>query len=167
CAELFKRAKGAGLTTSFDPGWDPQEEWTEDIMEVLRNVDVFLPNEQEALNISDRKTVDEALAELGSYSQVAVIKQGEEGVTCLADERIIRVRTYRVEPVDTTGAGDSFNAGFLNEWLQGSDIRQCLKAGAACGALATTKMGGATASPTMEELKQFLASHEHEDIFGN
>lgn len=165
CAELFRRAKAAGLSTSFDPGWDPQEKWAEDTREVLENVDVFLPNEKEALNISGCKTVDGALEELGAYSQVVVIKRGGQGATCLADGEIIRTGIYRVEPVDTTGAGDSFNAGFLYEWLQGSDIRQCLATGTACGALATTKMGGTTASPTKKELREFLVSRHHEAIF--
>lgn len=166
CAELFRRAKEIGLTTSLDPGWDPHEEWREDILEVLEHVDVILPNEQEALHISGCETVADALERLGRYAPVIVIKLGKQGAICRADDEIIRTRTYQVDPVDTTGAGDSFNAGFLCDWLQGSDIRQCLKSGNACGALATTKMGGTTASPTKEELDGFLANHP-ENIFYN
>lgn len=166
CAALFMRAKAAGLTTSLDPGWDPHEEWREDILEVLEHVDVFLPNEQEALRISGCETVADALERLGRYAPVIVIKRGKQGAICRADGEIIRTRTYQVDPVDTTGAGDSFNAGFLYDWLQGSDIRHCLMSGNACGALATTKMGGTTASPTKEELDGFLANHP-ESIFHN
>lgn len=164
CLELFRRAKEMGMTTSLDPGWDPQEEWREDLLDVLRNVDIFLPNEDEALNISGSSTLEQALDRLSQYSKVVVIKRGAQGTICRTGDETIRTKTYQVEPVDTTGAGDSFNAGFLHEWLQGSDIRQCLQTGSACGALATTKMGGTSASPTKKELNKFLAAHP-ENIF--
>ncbi len=164
CGELFHRAKEMGLTTSLDPGWDPLEEWHEDFLEVLRDVDVFLPNESEAVNISGQGTLEQALDRLSQYSKVVVIKQGAQGTMCRTGDETIRTKTYQIEPVDTTGAGDSFNAGFLYNWLQGSDIRQCLQGGSACGALATTKMGGTTASPSKKELDRFLATHT-ENIF--
>ncbi|UCD37177.1 MAG: carbohydrate kinase family protein [Fidelibacterota bacterium] len=165
CAELFQRAKEAGLSTSFDPGWDPQEEWAADIKDVLPFVDVFLPNEQEALSISDQSTVAAAISELGGYSPVVVIKQGSGGAVCLAEGESIKTGIYTVNSVDTTGAGDSFNAGFLYEWLGGKDIHQSLKSGSACGALATTKLGGSTASPTIQELESFLDEYRDEPIF--
>lgn len=165
CVELFRRAKEASMTTSFDPGWDPQEEWAADIRDVLHYVDVFLPNEQEALNISGQVTIEDALNELGANSSVVIIKRGSEGAACLAEGEIIKTRAYAVNPIDTTGAGDSFNAGFLYEWLRGSDIRRCLNSGSACGALATTKLGGSTASPTIQELDSFLNDHRDERIF--
>lgn len=165
CAELFRRAKEAGMTTSFDPGWDPTEEWAVDIRDVLNFADVYLPNEQEALYISGQDTIEKALAELETSSSIVVIKRGSEGTLCLVEGEIIRTGVYTINPIDTTGAGDSFNAGFLYEWLKGSAIRQCLIAGSACGALATTKLGGSTASPTAEELDSFLADHQDEQIF--
>lgn len=162
CAELFRQAKEAHLTTSFDPGWDPQEEWKEDIQEVLKLVDIFLPNEQEALNISGCRTVGEALDRMDRTCPVVIIKRGKQGALCRVKGETIKTRAFEVESVDTTGAGDSFNAGFLFEWLRGSDVRQCLKVGSACGALTTTKMGGTTASPSREELNHFLAAQTDE-----
>lgn len=164
CEVLFGRAKEAGMTTSFDPGWDPEEEWAEDIRKVLQYVDVFLPNEQEALHISGQDTTERALADLGAQSTVVVIKKGGDGAICLANGEVIKTGVYTITPIDTTGAGDSFNAGFLYEFLQGSDIRQCLAAGSACGALATTKLGGSTASPTIQELNSFLDDHRAENV---
>ncbi len=164
CAELFQRAKVAGLSTSFDPGWDPDEHWDADIMEVLKHVDVFLPNKQEALNITHQDSVEKALAELGLYSPVVVIKLGAEGAICMANGNRLRTHTYQVKPVDTTGAGDSFNSGFLYRWLQGTDSKESLRTGSACGALAVTKIGGTTASPTAAQLESFLAEHP-EDLF--
>ena len=166
CTELFRRAKEIGLTTSLDPGWDPDEEWDTDIYAVLDNVDVFLPNEKEAMNISKRKTVEEALETVNQHQHgaVTVIKKGDKGAIAKAGNQILKTKTFNVEPQDTTGAGDSFNAGFLSKWLQGKDLKECLIAGNACGAIAVTKLGGTTASPTSEEIERFLETHQ-EDIF--
>ena len=164
CDKLFEKCKKYGITTSFDPSWDPDEEWKEDIFRVLKNTDVFLPNEQEALNISGCTTIENALEKLSEYSKIVVIKLGEKGAITKYKGKIIRTKTFNLEPKDTTGAGDSFNAGFISSWLAGSDIMKSLKMGNACGAIATTKLGGSTASPDINELKQFLDQH-HEDIF--
>lgn len=165
CAELFRRAKEAGLTTSFDPGWDPDEAWGDDIFEVLDNVDVFLPNEQEALLISGKKTIEEALEELNKHASIIVVTRGSQGSICQSDGKTVRAKVFPVEPKDPTGAGDSFNTGFLYKWLYGGDIRKCMIYGSACGAIATTKLGGSTASPTMEELEKFLSSHSENIIY--
>lgn len=164
CVELFSRAKESGLTTSLDPGWDPDEEWSEEILKLLPYVDLLLPNEQEAMNIAHEDNIDDALVELRRYTANVVITLGSDGTLCSSEEQIYRTRTYHVKPVDTTGAGDSFNSGFMYRWLQGAETSECLKAGSACGALAVTKMGGITASPTPAELKSFLSEHT-EDIF--
>jgi len=164
CVELFSRAKEAGMTTSFDPGWDPDEGWSEDILKLLPHVDLLLPNEQEAMNIAHKDNIDDALSELRRYSANVVITLGSEGALCSSGGHIYRSKTYNVQPVDTTGAGDSFNSGFMYRWLQGAEITECLKAGSACGALAVTRMGGTTASPTSDELHSFLSGHP-EDIF--
>lgn len=163
-AELFRRAKEAGLTTSFDPGWDPEEEWNDDIYELLRYVDVFMPNEQEAQYIAGEVDIDAALEKLSEYCEVVVVTQGSRGSVYRAGGETIRAGVFAVEPSDTTGAGDSFNAGFLSQWLAGEDIRKCITYGSACGAIATTKLGGATASPTIAEAAAFLKTHA-ENIF--
>lgn len=164
CADLFRQAQAAGMTTSFDPDWDPDELWEEDVLEVLDHVDVFLPNVGEACAITGAATAEEALDILCRRSRHVVIKQGTDGAIYGAGDQRIRTTVFKVDPRDTTGAGDSFNAGFLYQWLQGSDIRQCLEWGSACGALATTKIGGTTAMPNVDELQAFLETHT-EDIF--
>ena len=165
CAELFKKAKQMGLTTSLDPGWDPVEAWTEEIFEVLNYVDVFLPNEQEALLISKSNNLEEALLKLNQYASTVVVTRGSKGAVCRSNDKITKVGVFPIEPKDTTGAGDSFNAGFLYQWLQGGDTNKCMIYGSACGAIATTKMGGATASPTISELEEFLSSHSEDIIY--
>jgi len=166
CPTLFARAKRAKITTSLDPGWDPDEAWGRDILNVLEHVDVLLPNGREAMSISGRSTPESALNELSRYCAFVVIKLGEQGSLCCTNGETLRINAYDVTPLDTTGAGDSFNAGFLHEWLNGSDIKHCLQVASACGALATMKMGGITAFPTIEELNTFLNEHP-EDIFNS
>lgn len=166
CKKLFEKCKKLGISTSFDPSWDPDEKWDEDIFDVLKNVDVFLPNEQEAMNIARCTTVEEALDRLSLYSKIVVIKLGSKGAITKYNGEILRIKVFKIIPKDTTGAGDSFNAGFISSWLSGKPIRTCLVNGSACGALATTKLGGATASPEPQELDQFLRQH-NEDIFIN
>lgn len=163
-ALLFSKCKEMGITTSFDPSWDPEETWNDDIFEVLKNVDVFLPNEQEALNIAGCESIKDALEKLSEYSKIVVIKLGKNGAITKSNGEIIQTTTFNLETKDTTGAGDSFNAGFISSWLAGNDIRKCLVMGNACGALATTKLGGSTASPDPKELEDFLKQHK-ENIF--
>ena len=159
CAELFSRAKSMGLTTSLDPGWDPGEKWDDILFRTLDSVDVFMPNENEALKISHQKTMDQALDVLAGHSAVVVVKRGSRGAVCRRGRETVSARVFKVDPVDTTGAGDSFNAGFLSGWLAGRDLPTCMVQGSACGAIATTRAGGATASPDRRELEAFLKAH--------
>ncbi len=159
CAKLFEKAKEMGLSTSMDPGWDPSEEWGKDVYEILKHTDVFLPNEREAVAIAGASSVEGALDALGDVVPFVVVTLGSQGAVCRSRGKILRMGVFGVEPVDTTGAGDSFNAGFLHQWLSGGDVRKCMLWGSACGAIATTKPGGSTASPTLAELEEFLRSH--------
>ncbi|NQV14426.1 carbohydrate kinase family protein [bacterium] len=162
CAELFKRAKSLGMTTSFDPGWDPDEKWEDDILEVLPYIDVFLPNESEAMCIAHTDNVEAALEFLSQYASTTVITCGSEGVLAHSKGETLKTKVYQVDPIDTTGAGDSFNCGFLSSWLQGDELKNCLIAGSACGAIATTRAGGATASPDMPEMLSFIKENGKE-----
>ncbi|HRR51693.1 MAG TPA: carbohydrate kinase family protein [Candidatus Cloacimonas sp.] len=164
CLELFKRCKEAGMSTSMDPGWDPDERWEHDIIDVLQYVDVFLPNEQEALNISHKSNLNQALEELNKHASIIVVTQGSKGALLKSKDMYIQTGTYSVKPVDTTGAGDSFNAGFLYQWLNGGNLDKCMIYGSAAGAIATTKMGGATASPNLNELQEFIKKRKQENI---
>lgn len=161
---LFKRAKELGLTTSLDPGWDPNENWDDDIYSALEFVDVFMPNEQEALYIGGSDNIDEALSKFEKYCKVSVITQGSQGSICRSEGKTIRAKVFPAQVKDTTGAGDSFNAGFLSKWINNADLKTCIRSGSACGSIATTQLGGSTASPNQMELKAFLKKH-NENIF--
>jgi sugar/nucleoside kinase (ribokinase family) len=152
---LFERAHRKGLTTSLDPGHDPDYEWKLSVRD-LKDVDLFLPNEEELKAISGRDEIEEALGNLGTTGVVA--KLGASGAAAIADGRLLAVSAPRVSVVDTTGAGDSFDAGFLHAWLRKKPLETCLRYGVAAGSLSTRALGGTSAQPSLEELEAFLES---------
>jgi sugar/nucleoside kinase (ribokinase family) len=163
---FFTAARGHGLTTSFDTNWDPTERWDGGVVEMLRASDVFFPNAAEVRGITGIDDVDEAarvLAAKGAEGRtdsgpVVAVKLGAAGAFAVtAGGPIIRVPALLVDSVDTTGAGDSFDAGFLRAWLDGGDLRESLELGVACGALSTKRIGGVDGQPTLAEARAALA----------
>jgi sugar/nucleoside kinase (ribokinase family) len=155
-ADVFARATRAGLTTSLDPGFDPSESWTGDLRQTLSQVDVFLPNEVELTGITRTSDVAEALRALENGRTRTVAKLGGEGAATLEDGRLLSVPAFAIEPVDTTGAGDSFDAGFLHAWLRGEPVQGALRLAAACGALSTLGLGGTALQATLAEAEAFM-----------
>jgi sugar/nucleoside kinase (ribokinase family) len=154
---LFAAAHRAGLTTSLDSGYDPSEKWeTELLLDTLTEVDVFLPNETEIKGITGQNSLDAGMRELDNGRLLIVAKLGAQG--CVARHRAESIRAYAfpVEVVDTTGAGDSFNAGFLHAWLREEPLDDCLRFGGACGALSTRGMGGSAAQANEDDVQRFL-----------
>jgi sugar/nucleoside kinase (ribokinase family) len=156
-ATLFREARAAGLTTSLDPGFDPAELWGPDLPETLRHVDVFFPNEVELRALTGLDDPEEALRRLQRGSTRVIGKLGARGTMALDGEgRLIHVPARRLEVTDTTGAGDSFNAGFLHAWLSGEALADCLRLGVACGSLSTRGLGGTATQPGLAEARAFL-----------
>jgi len=140
---LFQLAKDCGLTTSFDPQWDPAEAWDLDLPSILPYVDVFLPNEQEILHLTGKTSVPDALAALRSFARTVVVKQGNRGATVMAEGRTISCLPFlNREVVDAIGAGDSFDAGFVSAFIAGKSLEECLRFGNLMGAISTTAAGG-------------------------
>ncbi|QJD87535.1 carbohydrate kinase family protein [Cohnella herbarum] len=156
---VFERAAGSGITTSFDAGWDINGNWNRDaITELLKVTDWFIPNEEELLQIFDAETIGEAIRKLPNERGGVVVKRGSKGALCIdRDGKTIEAKPFPVVPVDTTGAGDSFNAGMIYEWVSGQGITEALRVGCACGALATLRIGGAGNVPSREEVGQFIS----------
>jgi sugar/nucleoside kinase (ribokinase family) len=154
--ELFARARGAGLTTSLDPNYDPSGEWA-GFDALLPLTDVFLPNEREALSVAGEENVERAAARLGGGTRTLVIKLGPQGALGLRSGRRVRVPGLAMEVVDTVGAGDSFDAGFLYGYLHGWELKRCLRLACACGALSTLRAGGTDGQPTLEEAKRYVS----------
>ena len=157
---LFDRARAQGLTTSLDVGYDPEEDWhREQVLDLLARVDIFLPNEVEARALADTEDVEAAAAYLARHVRDwVVVKQGARGALAVSPrgERV-QVPAFPVPVVDTTGAGDTFNAGFIYAYvLQKMPIGDALRFAAACAGLSTTGVGGTAAQPTRAQVEQFL-----------
>lgn len=153
---IFQEARRMGLTTSFDPNSDPEHAWGEAIGDVLSETDVLLLNESEALQLTRAKSVQSALKVLGQRVSCAVIKLGPKGSLAIKDGEVTSAPGFKVEALDTTGAGDSFAAGFVSAYLRGESLAESLGAGNACGALSTLKAGGTAGQPDRRALKLFL-----------
>ena len=157
CRQLFARAGRLGLTTSLDPGYDPSEVWGQDLVQTLEETDLFFPNEVEALAITRSQSPEQSLQVLANGRTLTVVKLGAQGCLAMHDGQLLRQPAFSVRPVDTTGAGDSFNAGFLHAWLRRLSLSDSLQIGAACGALSTLKPGGTGGQPDEGELEAFLS----------
>lgn len=156
-ADLFRRASAAGWTTSLDPGCDPADAWGDDLVRTLQHVDLFLPNEVELRGITGTCDPVEGLWRLQNGRTRTVVKVGARGAITIDAGEPLEVPPPPIEVRDTTGAGDSFNAGFLYAWLRGYPLRDCLRAGTICGALSTRGIGGTSTQATREELERWLA----------
>ena len=158
-ADLFAHARTAGLTTSLDTGFDPSGQWDGGLRATLRETDLFFPNEVELRALAGCEDPAEGLRRLENGRTRVVVKLGRDGAMTLDGGRVLRVPAFPVEPIDTTGAGDSFNAGFLHRWLADAPLHECLRLGAACGALSTLGLGGTACQPTREQAEALLGSH--------
>ena len=152
--DLFTRAHTLGLTTSLDPNWDPSREWR-NLDTLLCSVDVFLPNAAEAQALSGAATIEAALDDLGRICSTVAIKLGDKGAIAVRAGQHARAPAPAVVVVDTVGAGDSFDAGFLYGWLKGWSLEEALGLGAVCGSLSTRAAGGTAAQPLLEEASRY------------
>lgn len=157
-ARIFREAKQNGLTTSFDPNSDPAQTWGGGIQEVFAHTDVLFLNEMEAMQLTRQKDLNQALKRLGQAAPCVVVKLGQRGAIAIQGEEVSSVRGFKVEAVDTTGAGDSFAAGFISGYVEGLSVKKCMELGNACGALSTTRPGGTAAQPDHVAIKKLFKS---------
>jgi sugar/nucleoside kinase (ribokinase family) len=155
-AELFRFLKSRGLTISLDTNDDPEDRWDGDLHELLRQVDVFLPNEREASKAAGTEDLEDAITTLSRLAPLVVVKLGRKGALAQRGSERFVAPVSEVVPIDTVGAGDSFDAGFLHEYVRGSDLNQCLASGNAAGALSTTRPGGTEAFRDAAHRQAFL-----------
>ncbi|MCX6069316.1 MAG: sugar kinase [Chloroflexi bacterium] len=159
-ADLFRGARGLGLTTSLDTNWDPHEAWT-GLKEVLAVTDVFLPNEAEALAITACGDLEAAVQNLSDWIPRGAVKLGAKGALAWRAQERARAAALQVPAVDTVGAGDSFDAGFVFGFLSGWTLQRSLEMAVACGSLSTRAAGGTAAQPTLAEALQHLNEGGH------
>ena len=156
--QLFRLAKSLGLTTSLDPQWDPEETWDIDFKSLLPDVDVFLPNESELRAITGKQDIREAVKAL-PFTNILIVKSGRDGAYLWSGNEYIHQRAFLNEKVvDSIGAGDSFDAGFVHRFIQGKSLKECLEFAALTGAISTTRAGGTTAFESFDLVKAIAAS---------
>jgi sugar/nucleoside kinase (ribokinase family) len=148
---LFERVRAGGATTSVDPNWDPTERWDGRLRALLSHTDVFLPNSTEATHIAETASVDDAVFTLAALAGLVVVKAGPDGAVAARGDQLVRAQAPPVDTVDATGAGDSFDAGFLVSWLAGDPLERALAIANACGGLSTRALGGVDAQATIDE----------------
>ena len=153
--ELFQFLKSKGLTISLDTNDDPEDRWG-DLHEVLRYVDVFMPNEREACKAAGTEDLEAAIRKLSELVPLVVVKLGRQGAVAQRGGERFASPPQEVVAVDTVGAGDSFDAGFLHQYVRGADLPTCLASGNLAGALSTTRPGGSEAFRDAGHRKKFL-----------
>ena len=157
-AGIFEQAHTLGLTTSLDVGWDPSERWSANpyLAPALAHTDYFLPNEDEVTALTGGDFLPEALAK--QVNGTLIVKRGRNGATSyIHDGQPVSVASIPVEVVDTTGAGDAFNAGFIYaRCIEQATISAALRFATACGAQAVTQIGGATNAPTAHDIRSLF-----------
>ncbi|SHF55245.1 Sugar or nucleoside kinase, ribokinase family [Jatrophihabitans endophyticus] len=166
--DLLARARSGGATTSLDPGWDPQERW-DAVHPVLPHLDVVLPNAAECVAIAHSlhaaaggdgpPPVDPvvAAATLQAHGPAVALKLGAAGAALVSARGLHRVAGRPVTPLDTTGAGDNFDAGFLSARLAGHADAEALARAVACGTLSLAGWGGTGALPSAAEADALAA----------
>jgi sugar/nucleoside kinase (ribokinase family) len=162
--ELFRHMKSAGLTTSLDTNDDPDDRWDRALLEgILPYVDIVLPNAREAMKMSHSDNLEAALAYLAQKVGTVAVKLGANGAVAIQQGRRFTAPAVPVTVTDPVGAGDSFDAGFLHQFLRGADIATCLAYGNLCGAFSTTASGGTEAFRNAARLQEFLRRQNSDD----
>jgi sugar/nucleoside kinase (ribokinase family) len=151
---LLRLAREHGATTSLDTNDDPLDIWS--LGTVLPETDVLLPNANEAKRLAGNESLPEAAESLAAQGPLVVVKNGETGAFCVTGESFVFTNGIRVSPVDTVGAGDSFDAGFVAAKLRELSDQQALDVAAVCGALSTLAPGGTASQPTWDEAMSHL-----------
>ena len=153
--QLLELARNLGLSTSLDPQWDASEQWR-NLDEWLPLLSYFFPNQDEALSITRTTSIEAACEILASLTNCPLIKAGGEGALLYYRGEVRRVAATPVEVVDSTGAGDSFDAGFLYAVLEkGMDLIRATEFANALAARSCTFVGGVNHRSTYEDAHAF------------
>jgi len=157
--ELFRRLKAGGLSISLDTNDDPQDLWGSGLTESLKYVDVLLPNRREATRITGTDDLEIAVQRLAEMVPVVAVKLGPEGALAQRGTERFTAPALNVPAIDPVGAGDSFNAGFLHQYVRAADLPSCLAHGNLAGALSVTRPGGTEAFRDSAYRERFLREH--------
>jgi len=131
------------------------------IRRILGMLDVFAPNAEEACRLTQKENVSAALSLLAEFIPTVIIKRGSQGCICQQNGQVFQSEGIPVKVVDTTGAGDNFNAGFLFGQVRGLSMQESLRMGNICGGLSTQGYGGSTTSPTFAQVERYLKKSQN------
>jgi sugar/nucleoside kinase (ribokinase family) len=153
---ICRQLKAEGLTLSLDTNDDPQDRWGGALEDLLGMVDIFLPNEDEACRISGKPDPESAIEALAKRVPLVAVKCGKRGALVQASNLRWLLPAASVAPIDTVGAGDSFDAGFLAAYLRGEAPDACAAFGNRAAALSTLRPGGTESFRDPGLVREFL-----------
>jgi sugar/nucleoside kinase (ribokinase family) len=154
--QIVKKLKSYGATISLDTNWDPEEKWDSGIWDIMPYVDIFFPNENEAMAITKENSPEKAIEKLKPVIPVLAVKRGKDGAVVYAEGKTYYSPSIDVVKVDAVGAGDSFDGGFVYGYLSGKSVEECARIGCICGSLNTRMEGGSKGQPLLAEMLKYL-----------
>jgi sugar/nucleoside kinase (ribokinase family) len=154
--DIFRKAKESGLTTSLDTNDDPDDRWSGDIQLLFKYVDILLPNERETCKLAQVEDLERAAEILSQKVPVVVVKRGSQGAMVRVGKEKHSGFPPVVDMVDPVGAGDSFDAGFVHQFIRGAKVEDSLKFGNVAGALSVTRAGGTEAFRDARHREEFI-----------
>ena len=158
-ARLLQEARARGITTALDTGWDSMGNWMSVLAPVLPYVDIFLPSIEEARMLTGEEEPERIARDLVERGVGVVgLKMGERGCYLHTRAEAMAISAYKIDPVDATGAGDAFVAGFLTGVLRGWDLERTGHFANAVGALCTQAIGTTAGIKSLAETERFMAN---------
>ncbi len=158
---LLEVAKAAGAVTGLDIGWSAYLGWTdrarETVLELLPVIDFLFVNEAELGELSGKPGRAGAEELLRRGCKQVIVHRGAEGSAWIAPAELIECPAFEVTPVQPTGGGDVFNAGFIYAFLAGNDAEECLRFANACAARYISRKSGGAMFPSLDEVKDLYA----------
>jgi len=147
-----------GNSGTADSGPNRVDLTMDSVRRAIQSCQVFLPNAAEARRLTGQPELEQAIQTLGQLCPLVVVKDGANGSYACQAGQIVHAPSIPVTPLDTTGAGDCFNAGFVRAWLDGRPLAECLRWGNISGALSTLAHGGTGRVVTVEEIQKIVSS---------
>ncbi len=144
------------IAVSFDPGMIYAEMGIKELKDIISKTTIFMPNEKEIHTLTGENYRDASMYIIELGAEIVVVKLGERGCYITDGKKEIEVPALSVKPMDTTGAGDAFNAGFIYGYLKGKSLEECGRLGNLVAALSIQKVGARTGLPREDELLKFL-----------
>lgn len=163
--KILELARKNGETTSLDVQWDPKEEWNFDYKTILPLVSVFIPNEKELMLLTNSDELETAIEKIRPYINACVVKRGSKGSLLINKDTQNEMPAFlNTNVVDAIGAGDSFNAGFISQFIQGNSLIECQRVGNLTGAINTTAAGGTGAFSSKENIIRMAKEKFNQNI---